>query len=717
MELDRGRPIAAFAAGAATLVVELTLLRYVPGEIRVLGYFTNFVLFAAFLGIGVGILLARRGVGATVSRLAPVAFAVVVCGVLAGELLHVAPTADEFLFLQYQTARAQVSLYGFLTVSFVLLAVGFLPLGHVVGRTLEGDGPLVRYVWNIAGSIGGIALFTTVSTLGAHPVVWILLSGALSCIGVADASWWWRASALAAVLVATIAGFTATSGSVWSPYQKITTAPLLVHPDLGVVTEWRLRTLDSRERARLRAIPEGEGFVIRVNEDSYQFPADLSDAAVARRPGLKALRVQYDTAFRVRRRAGRVLVLGAGAGNDVAAALRAGATRVDAVEIDPEILRLGARHPERPYSDRRVRAIVDDGRAWLARTTERYDTIVYALIDSHVLASQRTNVRLDSFVFTQESFVLARRRLRPRGIVVVSHALGEDRFVRRMRATLAAAFGRPPFLVSSVIPHPIGIVYASGTSVPAGAAVESGADPLTDDWPFVYLRERSVPSDYLATIVLVLLVTAVTLTALRWLRTPGAPAPIRRVASVRPLFFALGAGFLLLETRGLAVLGVLVGNTWQNASVVFVGVLVMALVGTGVAARIRPTHAGITTHAAFVFLFVALAVCWMVPVATLVGLPWWLAVTLAAPMIALPVLASGVVYALELQREGDADAALGSNLIGALAGGLAEYASMLVGMRALIVLAAAFYLLAWVAVVVRRRARPATPAPAEASIV
>lgn len=55
--MDRGAPAAAVvAAGAAALFVELALIRYVPGQVRVLGYFTNFVLLAAFLGFGVGII-------------------------------------------------------------------------------------------------------------------------------------------------------------------------------------------------------------------------------------------------------------------------------------------------------------------------------------------------------------------------------------------------------------------------------------------------------------------------------------------------------------------------------------------------------------------------------------------------------------------------------------------------------------------------------------
>ena len=66
-----------------------------------------------------------------------------------------------------------------------------------------------------------------------------------------------------------------------------------------------------------------------------------------------------------------VLILGAGSGTDVAAALRHGAKHVDAVEIDPAILRLGRElHPDRPYSDPRVTLINDDARHFLRTTDE-----------------------------------------------------------------------------------------------------------------------------------------------------------------------------------------------------------------------------------------------------------------------------------------------------------------------------------------------------------
>src|SRR4029079_12954542 len=100
-----------------------------------------------------------------------------------------------------------------------------------------------------------------------------------------------------------------------------------------------------------------------------------------------------------------VLIIGAGSGNDVAAALRYGATHVDAVEIDPAINDIGrADHPNRPYQDSRVTIHIDDGRSFIRRTNRTYDLIVYALVDSLVLHSGYSGLRLESFLFSQEAF-------------------------------------------------------------------------------------------------------------------------------------------------------------------------------------------------------------------------------------------------------------------------------------------------------------------------
>ena len=107
-----------------------------------------------------------------------------------------------------------------------------------------------------------------------------------------------------------------------------------------------------------------------------------------------------------------VLVVGAGSGTDVAIALAHGAGHVDAVEIDPAILQIGVEnHPDHPYQDPRVTQINNDGRAYLRTTDKKYDLVIFALPDSLTLVSSTANVRLESFLFTQQAFESVRDHL------------------------------------------------------------------------------------------------------------------------------------------------------------------------------------------------------------------------------------------------------------------------------------------------------------------
>jgi spermidine synthase len=83
---------------------------------------------------------------------------------------------------------------------------------------------------------------------------------------------------------------------------------------------------------------------------------------------LEGYHVPYRTLTKAPR---RVLVLGAGTGNDVAVALDEGAEQIDAVEIDPVILQLGRKfHPDHPYDSSKVRIFNTDARSYLNHTTE-----------------------------------------------------------------------------------------------------------------------------------------------------------------------------------------------------------------------------------------------------------------------------------------------------------------------------------------------------------
>ena len=49
-----------FLSSFLVLFLEIALIRWMPAYIRLLSFFSNFILLASFLGIGVGCLLAAR---------------------------------------------------------------------------------------------------------------------------------------------------------------------------------------------------------------------------------------------------------------------------------------------------------------------------------------------------------------------------------------------------------------------------------------------------------------------------------------------------------------------------------------------------------------------------------------------------------------------------------------------------------------------------------
>jgi len=106
------------------------------------------------------------------------------------------------------------------------------------------------------------------------------------------------------------------------------------------------------------------------------------------------------------------------------------------------IHRLGLRdHPDHPYSDPRVVVHLDDGRNFLKSTGNQYDLIVYALVDSLVLHSSYSNIRLESYLFTQQAFRDIRTRLKPGGMFVMYNYFRQGWIVSRLTAMLDETFG------------------------------------------------------------------------------------------------------------------------------------------------------------------------------------------------------------------------------------------------------------------------------------
>jgi SAM-dependent methyltransferase len=402
----------------------------------------------------------------------------------------------------------------------------------------------------------------------------------------------------------------------------------------------------------------------------------------------------------------RVLVVGAGSGNDVAVALEYGAQHIDAVEIDPVLLARGvSRHPENPYGDARVVPHVDDGRAFLERTDGRYDLIVFALPDSMTLVSGQAGLRLESYLFTEEAFRTVRERLKADGVFSMYNYYRPDVF-ERYASTLSAAFGgRPcydsgprrgsgPRMQAVLTVGRDGQVANCGTRwEPAGPVPE----PSADDHPFPYIEGRTIPTFYLVSLALILLASAVTVRFV----TGG----LRVLHPYTDLFF-MGAAFLLLETKSVVQFALLFGTTWFVNSLVFTGVLVSVYLAIEVARRFALPRPALL----YAGLFVCLAVAWAVPPDRLLALPLGPRSVAAIALAFAPIFIANLVFAQRFRETSMTTVAFGANLLGAMLGGVVEYAAISIGYQALLLVVAAFYLLA--SVLERRQGRGGTEAAA-----
>jgi SAM-dependent methyltransferase len=119
----------------------------------------------------------------------------------------------------------------------------------------------------------------------------------------------------------------------------------------------------------------------------------------------------------------RVLVLGAGAGASVWLAKKYGASRVDAVEVNPAMPGLLARWKHFAgdvYHQPGVRLFIEDARRHLADTTERYDVIELALALTGNVHAQPSG--MEAHLYTVEAVQLYLARLTPKGVVVLIHS-------------------------------------------------------------------------------------------------------------------------------------------------------------------------------------------------------------------------------------------------------------------------------------------------------
>ncbi|MCJ7628587.1 MAG: methyltransferase domain-containing protein, partial [Longimicrobiales bacterium] len=393
----------------------------------------------------------------------------------------------------------------------------------------------------------------------------------------------------------------------------------------------------------------------------------------------------------------KALVLGAGTGNDVAVLLQGGAEEVHAVEIDPEIVRMGREfHPNNPYADPRVTVHIGDARSFLNETKEEFDVITFGTLDSMTRLSALSNVRLDNFVYTRESLEAAKARLTSDGGVILYFMVGQQYIADHLAAMLAVTFGTMPRIHT-------GDYYLFNAAFMAGPAftdVDLDPDGLvtnlagledripTDDWPYLYLRERGVSPFYLSIMAMIAFIGILaTLSVSKEMREG-----LRKGRGVDVEMFLYGFAFLLIETKFVTAMNLLWGATWLTSAVVFGSILAVILAGT-VLTQLRP----IPWQIAGVGLVLALLVAYALPLRFLLSTSPGIRLGLSVLFVGTPILFASICFAARFKVRPAADLAFGWNLLGAVMGGLAEFFSMWLGAKALTLVAIVAYLGAFLA--------------------
>jgi SAM-dependent methyltransferase len=723
-----------FVISFMILFLELTCIRWFSSTVIFLTFFTNLVLMACFLGMSVGCLAASRRPD-FIQTTAPF-------------LLWTVLLSGASLFLYDKYGRIQVDVGGqgspqqvffgteyksrdpsslMLPVEaigalfFALIAMIFIGPGQVMGRCLNRlPDRVLAYTVNVLGSLSGIALFGAMSSFRTSPMWWFAV-GTLPCMNFVKRSRGLHGVGFAGllILVALLSGHGMDTGGTqlfWSPYYKVT----------YLAREKKIATNNIEHQSMVPVAEAAPAYSLPhlLNRDARNKPFD------------------------------DVLIVGAGSGNDVQAALPQGAKHVDAIEIDPVMYQLGLKHhPDQPYADDRVSIHIDDGRDFVRGTQRRYDLVSYAVVDSLVLHSGYSSLRLESFLFTEQAFREIKAKLKPDGVFAMYNVYRQGWVVGRLAKMAEKVFGAKPLVIclpylAEITPqgshsNHFTLLLVGDKSSARAAAIRArfdsdgafwlnekpkynqsingyGAEPPirglnedkgwlkiapaavdtrgikwlpTDDWPYLYLREPAIPWLNVRWMVLISAISVVILYCF---------APARTLRPKGQMFF-LGAGFMLLETKGVVQMALLFGSTWIVNSIIFFAILVMILFSNLFVAWARPQR----LWGWYVLLIAALVLSAAVPIDRYLDLPRAARVVVSCAIVFAPVFVAGIIFATVFRDSPHPDIDLGSNIAGVILGGLSEYLSLMMGFNFLLIIAIGYYVLS---ACMGSRPRPGSPA-------
>lgn len=693
-----------FLISVLGLFLEMMLIRWIGTEIRIFAYLQNTILVVCFLGFGLGCFTSHKRIDLR-GIIFPLLFITLIFAIPLtrkgiGKISVMLSVMRDFpiFYSAITTSTFQSVSFGILGVIgsyFVLLLIldMFVPIGRILGRLLDNHPNTIwAYSVNIMGSLVGTWLFLVISYLHTPPFIWcaIFVSLLLFFLMVPGRGRIINLSlCLALVMLSWFAGIEHDAVEVkWSPYQKLVIRES--DPSRGEIGK----------------------YYINVNNVVYQALVDLrayADKSINITSETKTVSFSpYDIQVILHPNPKKMLIVGSGAGNDVAGGLRHGVQEITAVEIDPAILSMGKRyHPENPYASSAVKIINNDARSFFATCNDRFDVISFGLLDSHTTPVM-TNTRLDEYVFTRESIERAKSLLADGGIIALHSSTMETFIDDRLAKQLRDVFGEDPlsFFIPSSDSQKVSMMFVAGNLAAAKEQIANNPNlkafieesrrrypinftyntPIsTDDWPYLYLKAPRIPILYyvLAGILILLFVRSckhweVSDIFNKWDRSNWH-------------FFFLGSAFMLLEVQNISKASVVLGSTWIVNAIIVSGVLFMILFANIIVYRFK----NISVVPAYVILCIICLMLYYIDLASFAFLPQLTKAFLVGSLTTLPMIFSGIIFIRSFTNVGEKDKALGANLFGALIGAILQSITFIIGIKALLLIVVLLYILSF----------------------
>ncbi len=674
----------ALAAGLG-LFLELAIIRIHSSYFQLFAYFKNISLLSCFLGLGIGFSLSNKKLK-SLAWVFPFFTAQIIFLFLLKNTPLTAflqnPISEQWAMGQ-SIAKGIYHLsiiYGFIILIFIFNAMCFVPIGHLVTKLMSHTDSLRAYGYNLIGSIIGVILFTLLSFFWTPPIIWLSI-GFILYLFFAYFSNLPKALStfsflLTVILISATNKADLKNQEFYSPYQNI-----------------------SVEHNSSLGMP----LTIKSSHIWFQTPLDLSNKFYQEK-NVEWFNF-YNFPFQIsEKKPEKIMIVGSGSGNDVAAALRNKIKEIDAVEIDPVIGKLGMQfHPEQPYSADNVNFIINDARNSIKYAKEKYDLILYSVLDSHSNLSGKGGIRLDSFVYTEESFKEAKEKLNPNGYLVLSFAISTQELGIKIFKMLEKAFeGKKPIVlgVSKEVDKFVDQKYIfvisenlsqfdkiketqfNKTNIFENNEISKSIDVSTDDWPFFYMVKKVYPVSYLIVILLIFVSSYFFVKKVNNLN----------LKNFSPTCFFLGAGFMLVETKGITEAAKIFGGTWIVISIIILLILTMAFFANLLIYK----KIKIKENYIYLLLFLSIIFSYYATSLRIEDYSLNLAKILNPVFLTLPLFFSGLAFSNELKKLNSPSIALSSNILGALFGGLLEYNSMYFGFKFLYLLAVIVYFLSYI---------------------